>query len=386
MNNQSGILNPKPKIAIIGAGPAGSSLAIRLVGLGYETVLLEREKFPRHKLCGEFISPECLPHFKTLGVRDDMLARGGALIEETVFYEPGGRSVTVPSEWFGGSGVALSLSRAEMDLCLLERAKAVGVDVREETAVSSVTLDNGSVRNVRTRDAEIEADIFIDATGRSRVLSKLIGKHSGERANGHHKSPLVGFKAHLNGANIEPNRCEIYSFRGGYGGLSPIEGGLANFCFLIKASVVRELIGNTNKILEDIIFKNRRAEHALRDAVPASEWLAVAVDSFGAKRLRIAPNAFAVGDSAAFIDPFTGSGMLMALESSEVFARCIAGQNSLENLASGYAAEHDKTFAKRLRVSSYLRHAAFVPGLAKLAVLAFGVNTAARRIFARSTR
>ena len=122
----------------------------------------------------------------------------------------------------------------------------------------------------------------------------------------------------------------------------------------------------------------------MRNAVPSSEWLAVAVDSFGAKETRIAPNAFAVGDAAAFIDPFTGSGMLMALESSEVFAECMS--DNVESLAVNYAAAHDKKFANRLRISSWLRHAAFVPGLAKLAILGLGASTSARRIFARSTR
>ena len=90
------------KIAIAGAGPAGSSLAIRLAEAGFDVTLIEREKFPRHKLCGEFISPECFDHFRELGVLDRMLSAGGDHISETRFYSPSGRNVAVPSEWFGG--------------------------------------------------------------------------------------------------------------------------------------------------------------------------------------------------------------------------------------------------------------------------------------------
>src|ERR1044071_9779413 len=114
MNNQSKIQNLKSKIAIVGAGPGGASLGIRLSQMGFEVCLIEREKFPRHKLCGEFISPECLAHFKNLGVFDEMLAVGGDRISQTIFYEPNGRSVTVPSDWFDARGQgALSISRAE---------------------------------------------------------------------------------------------------------------------------------------------------------------------------------------------------------------------------------------------------------------------------------
>ncbi|MDQ3798198.1 MAG: FAD-dependent oxidoreductase, partial [Acidobacteriota bacterium] len=113
--------NERRKIVVVGAGPAGAGAAIRLAQNGFRVTLIEREKFPRRKLCGEFISPECLAHFGRLGVLDQMLAAGGERIAKTVFYEPGGKSVAVPSEWFyqGGAG-ALSLSRAEMDFRLLE--------------------------------------------------------------------------------------------------------------------------------------------------------------------------------------------------------------------------------------------------------------------------
>src|SRR5688572_12881847 len=114
MRNQYKIQNLKSQIAIVGAGPAGASLAIRLSKADFDVTLIEREKFPRQKLCGEFISPECLEHFRQLGVLDEMLFSGGDRITETVFYAPSGKSVSVPSKWFGsGLHGALSLSRAE---------------------------------------------------------------------------------------------------------------------------------------------------------------------------------------------------------------------------------------------------------------------------------
>ena len=116
-------------VIIAGGGPAGSSAAIHLAMGGARVLLVEQKKFPRAKLCGEFISPECVPHFERLGVAARMLAAGPAKLTETVFYSRKQRSVSVPSAWFGANGVALGLSRAEMDERLLRRASDAGATV-----------------------------------------------------------------------------------------------------------------------------------------------------------------------------------------------------------------------------------------------------------------
>src|SRR5215210_2957892 len=93
---------------IVGGGPAGTSTAIHLAMRGARVLLAEQKKFPRAELCGEFISPECLEHFKRLGVVNQMLEAGGVELTETLFYSRSGRSVSVPSGWFGeGSAGAL---------------------------------------------------------------------------------------------------------------------------------------------------------------------------------------------------------------------------------------------------------------------------------------
>src|ERR1041384_2244834 len=88
-------------VVIAGGGPAGTSAAIHLAMNGARVLLAEQKKFPRAKLCGEFISPECLEHFRRLGVGESFREAGGARLTETVFYARGGSSVSVPSEWFG---------------------------------------------------------------------------------------------------------------------------------------------------------------------------------------------------------------------------------------------------------------------------------------------
>jgi len=407
MNNQSQITNRKSKILIVGAGPAGASLAIRLAKENFDVCLIEREKFPRQKLCGEFISPECLKHFEDLGVLREMLSAGGERVTKTVFYEPDGKSVSVPSQWFGASiQSALSLSRAEMDFRLLKRASEVGAEVLEETNVVGLLFENSKIFGVKVKSKdgktqEIFANLTIDATGRAGVLAKLVSRKGVKPQSGRQRiiwnldsgisnkqrTKLVGFKAHLQNVNLDKGVCEIYFFRGGYGGLSRVENNLANHCFLIKADTVKEFSGNAQKIVEQVIFQNRRAGQTLQNAKTVTDWLAVSVDGFGEKDLNPAKNLFTVGDASAFIDPFTGSGMLMALESAEILAKLIAENDSAsEQIAENYRILHQEKFQKRLRVCSVIRRMAFVPNLAKFAISALSLSARARKVLARSTR
>ena len=85
------------------------------------------------------------------------------------------------------------------------------------------------------------------------------------------------------------------------------------------------LILTAEKIVREVIFQNKRAAQTLKNAAPIEDWLAVSVDGFGQRELNPAKNLFAVGDAGAFIDPFTGSGMLMAFESAEILAKVIVG-------------------------------------------------------------
>ncbi|HZG51603.1 MAG TPA: FAD-dependent oxidoreductase, partial [Pyrinomonadaceae bacterium] len=221
-------------VVVVGGGPAGTSASIHLAMRGARVALVEREQFPRAKLCGEFISPECLAHFARLGVLDEMKRAGGARVGETVFFARSGRRVDVPSAWFGtegeGAGGALGLSRAEMDHRLMLRARAAGVEVLEEAQVAGLLFADegrrvGGVRiERRGAEWELRAAVTIDATGRARALARRVegaargngaketketketnGANGANETNGakahavasSKRMPLVAFKAHL---------------------------------------------------------------------------------------------------------------------------------------------------------------------------------------------
>jgi flavin-dependent dehydrogenase len=312
-----------------------------------------------------------------------------------------------------------------MDARLLARAREVGVEVREDSQVTSVVLDaEGVVRGVRYRNAEtiaadVRARVTLDATGRARVLGRaaqrvarssggqLIGSTTPEKKM-RERASLVAFKAHLVGArglamnesSSRASRCEIYFYDGGYGGLNNVEGAVSNVCFIVGTKDVRRCGGDAERVLHEIVFRNERARHALAESRAVTRWLSVALESFGRGELAPAPGLLAIGDAASFIDPFTGSGMLMALESGETAARSISAwhkesanatasdeQHALAALSSAYAASYAERFDYRLRVCSYLRRAAFAPSFAiETAITLLGMNSSVRRRFATATR
>lgn len=378
-------------VIIAGGGPAGASSAIHLARGGTRVLLLEQKKFPREKLCGEFISPECQTHFEKLGVVGAMIASGPALLDETVFYSSKGHHVGVPSKWLGGGGAAFGLSRAVMDEVLLRSARDNGVVVHEGASITEPVLDGERVAGVRVKvdgqHLEFRAPITIDATGRGRILSRKItqGNATSKRPN------LVAFKAHLKKTKVAPRACEIYFYPGGYGGLSTIEAGTSNLCFIITAEHVKRCNSDPEAVLREYVMKNRRAAETLETAEVCSEWLSASWERFGRQRPSPAPGLLAIGDSAAFIDPFTGSGMLMALESGELVAQVVlraarSSHRSNGDLESDYTASYRRAFDSRLRICGLLRRAAFSPRLAELGIAICGASERFRNRLARATR
>jgi flavin-dependent dehydrogenase len=374
---------------IIGAGPAGSSCAIRLAKNGLKVLLAEQKKFPRPKLCGEFISPECLAHFSELGVLEKMSSGGGVPITRTVFYARSGRSVTVPSEWLSSGSLALGLSRAQMDHILLLQAAAFGVEVLEETTATGLLRDDGEkvcgvvMRSRSGRSFSVNAELVIDATGRSRILARFADPTAKKR-----RADFVAFKTHLSGAATPATDCEIYSYRDGYGGSSLVENGLTNLCFIIKAAIARQYGSDAEQVLRNVVFTNRQAKRSLGEAKIVDPWLAVPIENYGPADLSPARGLLSIGDAAGFIDPFTGSGILLSLESSRIAAAVIAafGASDFHALIDEYRRRYTLAFDRRLKVSSLVRRSAFIPLFADTVINCLSLSDRLTHYLAKATR
>jgi menaquinone-9 beta-reductase len=351
-------------VIVFGAGPAGSTVSALLARAGLRVLLLEKSRFPREKVCGEFITPDCLNVFDRLGVKDRMFDAGAKIIDKWTLFAPDGRGVDVPMEWITeGHRQAIGISRARMDLILLECARQSGVDAREGFHVSPrLFRENGTIFIEGKADGEtverFSAPVAIDASGRNGVFSNQIA----QRASLLGGSRLFGCKIHLRAVEGMSGLGELFFFDDGYGGMCGVENDRTNLSFITTEATLREARGDREKLLDLTMRSNPAARRRLSDAVIDGEWVGTGPITYG--RRRLIPGLVSIGDAGAFIDPFTGSGILLALRSGEFAAEVIRqafseGVRDAAAIAKRYDQFHRARFAWKFRACAFLRAVAF---------------------------
>jgi flavin-dependent dehydrogenase len=367
------IWNMKYDVIVIGAGPAGSTVSALLARAGLRALMLEKSRFPREKVCGEFITPDCLSVFDRLGVRERMFDAGAKIVDRWTLFAPDGRSVDVPIEWIadgpggpggpGNYGYGIGISRARMDLILLECARQAGVDAREGFHVSPRLLrENGTIFiDGKAGGKTVErfsAPLILDASGRNGVFSNQIARRTSLLGG----SRLFGCKIHLRAVEGMGGIGELFFFGDGYGGMVDVENDRSNLCFITTEATLREARGDREKLLDLTMRSNPAARRRLRDAVIDGEWVGTGPITYG--RRRPIPGVISIGDAGAFIDPFTGSGIQLALRSAELAAEVIRqavseGVRDAAEIAKRYDRFHRASFAWRYRACAFLRAVAF---------------------------
>ena len=374
-------------VIVIGGGPAGASVSTLLAERGSHVLLLEKSRFPREKLCGEFISPECLAIFERLGVRERMLAARPQLITKMVLFAPQGRGIEIPLDWLAdGPAYALGLSRARMDAILLDRAREVGVDVREGFHVTPRLERCGQWSVIEGRaDGETSecfaGRVVIDASGRNHLFATA--------SSPSHRSRLFACKVHLRGVEGLGETGELFFFRDGYGGISDVEGGRSNLCFITSETTLRAAKGDRQALLEATLLTNPAARARLHQATIDGEWLGTGPITYG--RHSSLPGVIAIGDAGAFIDPFTGSGILLALTSAELAATAVSealgkGEHDVMAIERHYRVLHRAEFGWRFQACALLRRLAFKPVARGLLATLLSRHRSAARVVALSTR
>jgi menaquinone-9 beta-reductase len=361
-------------VIVVGGGPAGSSAAITLASRGARVLVLEEKRMPRGKLCGEFITPECFPTLERLGVIERMLRAGAQKITRLSLVTQNGRSVHTPiSKMSDGAEWAMSLSRAVFDHLLFEKAREAGAVCLESVAVKKCLYTNGAASGVEAlslqdgRPVKYEARLVVDGSGRN---SRLMVR-PGERVAGRRGSRLYAMKAHLRGVEGIGEQVELYFFPQGYGGLSLVEGGLVNLCFIANERTFKESGGDASRVMRETIMKNGLARERLSSAEVEGKWFTVGPLAFGRRRLS-QDGILAIGDAAGMIDPFTGTGIQIALRTGELAADAINESFSrgrtplIDEALPRYAESYEREFRRRMMVSGLLRGAAFSPAVAGL--------------------
>lgn len=302
---------------VVGGGLAGAAVATRLAAAGREVVVLERERGPHDKVCGEFLSHEAGAYLGALGV--DLGGLGAVPISALRLAERDTlTTVTLPFP-------ALSLSRRVLDEALLARAVAAGATVQRGARVAALTrMDDG--HHARLADGRVVS---------ARAAFLATGKHDlrGWRRPAGLQDDLLAFKLHLRlapGQALALDRhVELALFTGGYAGLAPVEGGRANLCLLVRRRRFAALDHTWEGLLAAVRKESPHLDARLRGAEAGSARpLALSWIPYGYIRRR-ADGLFRLGDQAAVIPSFAGDGMSIALHSAALAAQAyLAGRGA----------------------------------------------------------
>jgi flavin-dependent dehydrogenase len=327
------------EIAIIG----GSLAAIHLARAGFDVVLFEKTEKPTEQVCGEFLSHEALPLLREVGV--DPIALGGKEITSFRLHGPTQTAqVRLPRR-------AVGLSRMILDEEMLRKAAEAGADIRRGVRVADVLdgLDDfgGSIL-LSTTEGEIRASRLIVATGKSdfRALNERLGRDNS----------MVGFKMHV---KLKPScaqrlgaSCDLFSFDGGYGGLTPVGDSLADLCFLIDRQTLRGLKTDWDSLTAWIGKSNWAASHLLDGAEPQSkQFSSIGVLPYGFLRRELPPTGvFFVGDQMAVIPSLTGDGMTIALMTARRAAAAMIEETGEEHRLR-FAPEASRAYQRAVKAA-----------------------------------
>jgi menaquinone-9 beta-reductase len=331
--------------AIIGGGLAGLTLAIQLQQMGLKTILFEKEHYPFHRVCGEYISMESWDFLERLGI--PLSALNLPRITQLVVSSPNGRSIRHNLQP-GGFGI----SRFALDhhLCLL--AKQTGVTVMENCLVQDVNL-----HSIHTSQGMFTAKIVLGAWGkRSRMDASLV-RHFLQPQN-RRLNDYVAVKYHVK-ANIPHNTIELHNFRNGYCGISKVDDERYCLCYLVKGSELKKYNGNIAAMEQQVLFQNPILKKYFLDFPSLYEKpLAIAQISFEPKSLR-EQQILMAGDAAGLITPLCGNGMSMAMHASYLLAQQVKnyadGHQSWDETVDLYSLEWNKHFAQRLKAGRFIQ-------------------------------
>ena len=305
-------------VIIIGGGPAGCAAALGLNRLGYRVVLCDQAKFPRDKVCGEFISPAADPILQRLGVLDRIEALSPKRLKGVAISSYEGEEIVIDYPQLPGMDArptSLSVPRYELDANFMGQVKQVGVEVREQHKVTEFLFSEGRVTGVRgwgenKTSFTLKAPLVIDAGGRNALSLKSMGLKKESAGN-----TKIAMAAHWQGAQIADDYCYMHVSRPGYTGISSVGKDRANVVLVVNRQSMHG--EKPDKFYLDAVLRNRHRRKILQDAECIESVRTIESLAFSVKPVTCG-GLLLVGDAMGFIDPFTGEGIYLSLRSSEI--------------------------------------------------------------------
>ncbi len=346
-------------VAIVGGGPAGASCASFCARAGLRVLVLERETFPREKVCGDCLNPACWEILGRLGLAERVQILPHGQLDRVEFISIGGTCVTV--ELPVGEGAEIAVKRSLFDQLLLNRARELGVDVCQPATVTALQKEESGGWTLQTADRTFSARAVVGADGRNSTIARLcslLPKPKRER---------VALQTHLPLTRDFGNRVVMQFLKEGYSGQAPVGEEWLNVCLVSSPRDIESLKNWANSR-----FAVAR-HHSWRTITPLT-------------RAAINPthgNLLLIGDAARVVEPFTGEGIYYALRSGELAARAITrlvqnadGPSTLREFKEAHAA----MYGGRLWINRLARAAVLSPRIASAFVHAARVQPSLLRL------
>jgi flavin-dependent dehydrogenase len=360
---------------IIGGGPAGSTAALLLAKAGWSVGLVEKARFPRRKVCGEFISATNLPLMSHLGVADSFRNSAGPEVRQVGLFS-GDHVITADMPRPRAvDGWGRALGRDRLDKLLLERAATAGVQVWQPWSAKELAANEGgyvckAICRENSQSAELRARIVIAAHGS--------WEHGGLPTQPARPAPrpsdLFGFKARFLNSRLPVGLMPLLAFPGGYGGMVHSDGASLSLSCCIRRDqlerarlVAGPVVAAADAVLMHIVKSCRAAREALAGAALEHRWLSAGPIRPGIRRCG-SNGIFLIGNAAGEAHPAVAEGIGMAMQSAWLLCRRLTAQPAadlsgpaLDAASHDYAAAWRKALAPRIHAAALIAHWAMTP-------------------------
>tara|TARA_R110001592_G_scaffold79617_13_gene237909 strand:- start:6235 stop:7374 length:1140 start_codon:yes stop_codon:yes gene_type:complete len=331
-------------VVIVGGGLAGLSSAIHLSKNNLNVLLIEKNNYPKHKVCGEYISNEVLPYLEYLGI--DVFGIGAQKINKFQLSTPQ-NNILKSDLTLGGFGI----SRYELDNALYEKVKSQHVEMVQDSVIDIKFLDD--VFSVDTKNNNTyRSKLVIGAYGKRSALDVTLERNFIKK-----KSPFLAVKTHVKG-DFPNDLVALHNFKGGYCGVSKVENDIINLCYITDYDAFKTY-KDIDEFQEKVIFKNTYLKTIFQNSTPVFERpLTISQISFSNKN-PIENHVIMCGDTAGMIHPLCGNGMSMAIRSAQMASQLIIDYlqgkiKSRQGLENAYQKSWNNEFRTRLKVGHFV--------------------------------